>query len=124
MKILIDMNLSPRWSSFLVSAGFEAVHWSRVGAATAPDTEIMAFARTNGFIVLTQDLDFGEILASTQGEKPSVLQIRAEDLNLHAIGGAVIAAFHQLQSELEQGALVTVNPKRTRLRVLPLPDRR
>ena len=37
----------------------------------------MAFAGANGCVVLTHDLDFGAILAATQGRKPSVVQIRA-----------------------------------------------
>jgi len=44
MKILIDMNLSPRWVNFLVAAGFETVHWSQIGAANAPDSEVMKWA--------------------------------------------------------------------------------
>jgi hypothetical protein len=31
MKILLDMNLPPRWVEFLQHEGFEAVHWSTVG---------------------------------------------------------------------------------------------
>jgi predicted nuclease of predicted toxin-antitoxin system len=31
MKILLDMNLSPRWVRFLEQEGFEAAHWSTVG---------------------------------------------------------------------------------------------
>jgi len=31
MKVLLDMNLSPRWVSLLVDAGMEAVHWSHIG---------------------------------------------------------------------------------------------
>jgi predicted nuclease of predicted toxin-antitoxin system len=52
MKLLVDMNLSPRWVKALAQAGIEAVHWSSLGAATAPDTVIMAFARANGYVVL------------------------------------------------------------------------
>jgi predicted nuclease of predicted toxin-antitoxin system len=57
MKILIDMNLSPRWVRFFSAAHIEAVHWSAAGSANAADTEIMAYAKTNGFLVLTHDLD-------------------------------------------------------------------
>jgi hypothetical protein len=32
MKILIDMNLSPRWQKFLTEAGLQAAHWSELGA--------------------------------------------------------------------------------------------
>jgi predicted nuclease of predicted toxin-antitoxin system len=44
MKLLVDMNLSPRWVSLLADAGIEAKHWSTLGAANAPDSGIMTFA--------------------------------------------------------------------------------
>lgn len=120
MKLLVDMNLSPRWVKVLVGAGIEAAHWSAIGAKNAPDSEIMAYANINNYVVLTHDLDFGAILAATHGEKPSVVQIRAEDVSPDVIGLQVIAAVRQMAPELEEGALLTVDPNRTRLRVLPL----
>jgi predicted nuclease of predicted toxin-antitoxin system len=120
MKLLVDMNLSPSWIAFFRSAEIEAVHWSSIGAVSAPDWEIMAFADKNGYVVLTHDLDFSAILAVTHGDKPSVVQIRSEDLNLEVIGKQVIAAIVQMKTELELGALLTVDPNRTRLRLLPL----
>lgn len=51
---------------------------------------------------------------------PSVVQIRAERVRPDAIRAAVIAALRQMADELQKGALVTVDPARTRLRVLPL----
>ena len=120
MKLLVDMNLSPRWIGVLAAAGIESVHWSTLGAGNAPDIAIMAFAAANDYVVLTHDLDFGAILAATQGEKPSVVQIRAEDVSPDVIGAPVVSALRQMADELELGALVTVDPNRTRLRVLPL----
>lgn len=120
MKLLVDMNLSPKWAGFLASAGFDAVHWSALGAANAPDDEIMRHAREAGYVVLTSDLDFGTILAVTQGDKPSVVQLRSDNLSHESIGAHVIDALHQMGNELESGALVTVEPERTRLRILPL----
>jgi predicted nuclease of predicted toxin-antitoxin system len=52
-----------------------------------------------------------------------VAQIRTDDLNLTKIGKQVIAALLQTKSDLEDGALLTIDPKRTRLRLLPLPSR-
>jgi len=123
MKLLVDMNLSPRWVSLLVNAGIEATHWSTIGEANALDSEIMAYAKANNYVVLTHDLDFSAILAVTHGEKPSVAQIRAEDLSLDVIGKQVIAALLQMTVELEEGALLTIDPNRIRLRVLPLPSK-
>lgn len=74
-------------------------------------------------MVLTSDLDFGTILAITHGEKPSVVQLRSDNLSHETIGKQVIEALHQLNSELAQGALVTIEPERTRLRILPLQKR-
>ncbi len=123
MKLIIDMNLSPRWADVLKHVGFEAAHWSTLGAANAPDTEIMAYARLNGCAVLTHDLDFSAMLATSQAGKPSVIQIRAQNVNPDVIGKQVIAALRQMSIELEQGALLTVDLKRTRLRILPLQAR-
>lgn len=120
MKLLIDMNLSPKWAGFLVSRGFDAVHWMDVGAANAPDSELMRHARAGGYVVLTNDLDFGAILAVTHGDKPSVVQLRSDTLTYEMIGRQVVDALRQLENDLERGALVTIEPERTRLRILPL----
>jgi predicted nuclease of predicted toxin-antitoxin system len=71
MKLLIDMNLSPRWAVVLGQAGHEAVHWSDVGKANARDFEIMGFARENGFVVFSHDLDFSESLRQQTVESPA-----------------------------------------------------
>jgi predicted nuclease of predicted toxin-antitoxin system len=120
MKLLVDMNLSPHWIGELKEQGIDAAHWSTLGKHNAPDAELMAFAAAHDFVVLTHDLDFGAILATTQGQKPSVVQIRADDVNPDAIGKQVGIALRQMAAELEQGALLTVDPNRTRLRLLPL----
>ena len=119
MKLLVDMNLAPRWVKTLADAGIEAAHWSSLGAADASDAAIMAFARDNGYVVLTHDLDFGAILA-TQGAKPSVVQIRSGDVSPEVVGGPLINAVKQMTAHLDEGALLTVDPTRARLRLLPL----
>jgi predicted nuclease of predicted toxin-antitoxin system len=58
MKILVDMNLSPGWVEFLVDEGFDAVHWSSVGAGSALDGELMDWAREHGFTLADGRLGF------------------------------------------------------------------
>lgn len=120
MKLLVDMNLSPRWTELLHDAGWEAVHWSAVGKFNAPDSEVMAYAAQHDYVVLTLDLDFSAILAATHGEKPSVVQIRTEDVSPRVIGPHVTAALRHMESELRAGALLTIDSRRTRVRLLPL----
>lgn len=120
MKVLVDMNLSPGWVNFLVAAGYDAVHWSKVGSSDATDPELMAWAAENGYVVLTADLDFGAILATTKGTGPSVIQVRSDILTPHAIGSTVISALRQAKQDLIEGALISVDATRARLRILPL----
>ena len=79
----------------------------------------MAFAAANDHVVLTNGLDFAAILASTHHKKPSVVQIRTEDLDPSVIGTQIVAALQRVQKELDAGALLTVETDRKRLRVLP-----
>ena len=120
MKVLVDMNLSPRLVALLSEAGFEAAHWSQVGQTTAPDAEIKAHAKIHGFLVLTHDLDFSAILASTNADKPSVVRIRAIDLTPENLVGPVVKGLRQCEQALADGALLTIDAIRLRLRLLPL----
>jgi predicted nuclease of predicted toxin-antitoxin system len=67
-------------------SGLQAAHWSELGAGDASDLDIMSYAEAHDYIVLTHDLDFAAILAATHGKKPSVVQIRAEQLAPDLIG--------------------------------------
>jgi predicted nuclease of predicted toxin-antitoxin system len=119
MKLLVDMNLSPRWAMLLADAGIEAVHWSSIGLQDAPDAVILDYAIANNYVVLTNDLDFSAILAATNIKKPSVVQLRSTDLSPDQIGKQVLAALQQMSAEIDAGALVTIDSIRTRIRVLP-----
>ncbi len=120
MKILIDMNLSPLWVDTLMDAGIEAVHWSTIGNPAATDRVIMSYAKTHGYAVFTNDLDFGTLLAIAKSQLPSVVQVRDQDLLPAAIGDVVISALHQVEEQLESGALVTIDRSRLRIRILPI----
>jgi predicted nuclease of predicted toxin-antitoxin system len=123
VKILIDMNLSPEWCRVFERSDLEAQHWSTIGDPSASDSELMAWARSAGYIVFTHDLDFGALLAATGAIGPSVLQLRGEDTRPISMGDAVIAAILAHQEELASGALVTVDPRRRRITLLPLKSR-
>src|SRR5258708_4614623 len=120
MKFLIDMNLSPPWVSFLAHHGFEATHWVRVGQPSAPDSQIFDFSAANGYTVFPHDLDFGMLLATLRAGRPSVIQVRAQDVLPSAIGDVVVRAIRTASSQIEAGALVTVDTFRHRIRLLPI----
>lgn len=120
LRLVIDMNLSPLWVEVLCDARFEAVHWYRIVAANAPDSEIFSWARTNNHIVFTHDLDFGALLAATGAESPSVFQIRTEDVSPGALAPRAIELLNRFTPELTSGALIVVDEMRERIRILPL----
>jgi len=114
------MNLSPSWIERLAQHGFEAVHWSTIGTHTAGDAEILSWARANGFVLLTHDLDFSAILAAMTEVAPSVVQLRMQDLLSERALEATVSALKAHVTEIESGALVSIDESRARVRILPL----
>jgi predicted nuclease of predicted toxin-antitoxin system len=120
MKLLVDMNLSPKWCAILQAEGWDSVHWSDVGIGSAPDHDIMQWALNEGRVVLTHDLDFGAMLAATQAKGPSVVQVRTQDVRPQTLTPLLIPLLRQYENELEAGALLIVDQGRSRVRLLPL----
>jgi predicted nuclease of predicted toxin-antitoxin system len=120
MKIVVDMNLSTLWVDRLAGGGHEAVHWSTIGASEAPDAVIMDHAAQSGAVVLTRDLDFAAMLASSSRTSPSVVQLRASRASPDVHGPAVLRVLHDTADVLSAGAIVTIDTERVRVRVLPL----
>lgn len=77
MKLLIDMNLSPRWAEFLNRAGWETVHWSLVGKASATDSELMGYAAQHDQVVITYDSRFRR--NSRRDPRPQTERCAAQD---------------------------------------------
>jgi predicted nuclease of predicted toxin-antitoxin system len=120
LKLLIDMNLSPLWVEAFSAEYFEAIHWSTVGDPGALDVDIMEWARSGDYVVFTHDLDFTRLLALTQAEGPSVLQLRSQSVLPDRAGPLVFAALRQHGELLERGALVVIDAATSRARILPI----
>lgn len=119
MKVLIDMNLSPDWVNVFEKHGLDVVHWKDIGDPRASDITIMSWARENGYVVFTRDLDFGTLLATTNLEGPSVIQVRVSDVLPQTLGELLVKVIIRHQSDLESGVLLTLTEDRVRLRSLP-----
>jgi predicted nuclease of predicted toxin-antitoxin system len=119
MKILIDMNLSPEWVQEFQKHHIEAVHWSTVGRFDAPDVILMDWARKNDHIIFTHDLDFGTALALTKTEKPSVVQVRTQDVTIEHLNKILFPTIKIYSDLLKSGALVVLDDDKRRVRILP-----
>ena len=120
MILLLDMNISPKLVDLLFQQQIEARHWYKIGKPDASDAEIMSYAKDNNCIVVTYDLDFSAILSTTQVKKPSVVQIRKQGLELHSLAELLSIAVRHWARELESGAILTLDARRGRIRLLPL----
>jgi len=66
MRFLADMGISVRTVGALTELGHDAVHAREIGISRATDTTILERARSQGRVVLTVDLDFGQLLAASR----------------------------------------------------------
>ncbi len=114
------MNLSPDWVREFKVHNIEAVHWSVVGSFDAPDIAIIKWARENECIVFTHDLDFGTALALTKAEKPSVIQVRTQNVTISHLSNMVIPTIQTYKDLLITGALIVLDEDKQRIRILPL----
>ncbi|MCB0111776.1 MAG: DUF5615 family PIN-like protein [Caldilineaceae bacterium] len=120
MKILLDMNMSHQWVDVFQRQGWEAVHWSSIGNRTDSDELIMQWAIENDHIVFTHDLDFSAILAATNAAAPSVIQLRVQNILPQSMATTVVSVIRICQVQLEEGALLTIDHGKQRIRILPL----
>jgi predicted nuclease of predicted toxin-antitoxin system len=74
----------------------------------------------NETVLMTNDLDFGAILASTKSVAPSVLLIRAQDIMPRAMELMLVRTLQEHAHTLVRGALIVLDASRARVRVLPL----
>jgi predicted nuclease of predicted toxin-antitoxin system len=120
MKFLADMGISPRTVTFLKSLGHDAVHLQEQGLGRLSDPLVLRKAREEGRVLLTHDLDFGELMAASGAELPSIVIFRLRDMRPERVNTYLdqIAAEHQ--EILERGAIVSVSERQIRLRNLPV----
>jgi predicted nuclease of predicted toxin-antitoxin system len=119
MKFLIDMNLSPELARVLRSHGYESEHWMDIGPKNADDSIIFDWAREKGYTIITLDLDFGTLLARSHSRRPSVIQIRREDVNPIHLKASLIKILSEYSTAIEEGALIVLDEKKIRIRALP-----
>lgn len=107
--------------SISYAAGHVCVHWLEIGPSAAPDVEICAYARQHGHVLVTNDLDFPQILAYTADAKPSVILLRGEPLIPELRASALLSGIAECAVELDARAILTIDwSDRPRARLLPL----
>ncbi len=120
MRFLADAGISPRTVEFLTQIGHDAVHARTLDLHRAADRSIVEHARADARIVVTFDLDFGDILALGVMDGPSVIIFRLSDERPAAVNPRLLAVLHEQRQVLEAGAPILVEDSRYSVRKLPI----
>ena len=124
MKFLIDNALSPALAALLQQAGHDAIHVRSIELQHADDEVIFDRAAVEGRVLVSADADFGALLALRSSGQPSVIQFRGEGSRKpDALARTLLANLPQLVDSLEIGCIVTFEPARVRVRLLPIGPR-
>src|SRR5262249_50049207 len=89
--------------------GHDAVHLEELGLRTLPDADIFRMAREQGRIVLTFDLDFTDIAASTTAPSASVIVFRLRYGRSQRVLERLSAVLKMAARALHQGAFVVAD---------------
>jgi predicted nuclease of predicted toxin-antitoxin system len=74
MKLLLDENLSRRLLPSLTPAYPDSTHVALVGLERASDLDVWAFARDQGYAIVTKDDDFSA-LSALRGHPPRIVKL-------------------------------------------------
>ena len=120
MKLLLDQGLPRSTAELLRQAGIDTLHVGEIGFSEADDEDILEQGREDERVVVTLDADFPTLLALSGATLPSVIRLRIEGLRGEGTAALLQAIVTQFDEDLEQGAAVTVQEGRVRVRRLPL----
>ncbi len=120
MKFLADMGISPLSVRFLRALGHDAEHIHELGLDRLSDAEILEKARNEKSIVLTHDLDFGDLLAASGANMPSVVIFRLPDMRPATVNHYLNLLVQNFADALASGVIISVGERRFRTRELPI----
>lgn len=123
MRLLIDQNVAQRVATLLRDAGHDAVHVAERGLSSADDDAIVALALSEARVIVSEDTDFGALLARSGAQLPSFLLLRgAEPLRPEDQAALLLANLGAVEDDLARGAVVVFARGRVRVRPLPIED--
>jgi predicted nuclease of predicted toxin-antitoxin system len=120
-RFLADINISPRTVEALARQGWVIVRVSAFLRQSAPDIEILALAHREGFVIVTQDLDFSTLLALSGESQPSLITLRLSRSDPETITRKLLElALYPLDQKLSEGVAITIEDSGVRFRRLPI----
>lgn len=120
IRILADMNISPKTVGILQQKGWDIVRVSSLLPVNTSDEEILNLAHREDRVVVTQDLDFSALLALSGRDRPSLVTMRMSVSDPETITRRLLAVLPRIEGELRKGCAVTIEETAVRIRRLPI----
>jgi predicted nuclease of predicted toxin-antitoxin system len=120
LRFLVDNALSPKLAEGLRQAGHDAVHLREIGRQSAPDSEVLARAVEEDRIVISSDMDFGDLIATRELMRPSVILFRRVERRTNSRLALLLKNLAAIRVDLERGSIVILESSRIRIRGLPI----
>ena len=120
MKFLADMGIAMRIVEWLRAKNHDVIHLREEGLQCLSDAEIFKKAASENRIILTFDLDFGEIVALSGGRLVSIILFRLRNTRTPYVLKHIEHVLEESSNSLKRGAVVIVEDVRHRIRELPI----
>lgn len=119
-RLLADVHISPKTVADLQKQGYEIMRSSEFLSTNAPDINILEFARTENWVVLTQDLDFSMLVALSRYSQPSLITLRLSSAKPDIVTQRLLDVLPQIEGALQEGSAITIQDDSIRIRKLPV----
>jgi predicted nuclease of predicted toxin-antitoxin system len=120
MKFLADMGISPKTVTFLQGLEQDVVHLHEQGLDRMEDFDILEKSLCEKRILLTHDLDFGELIARSRARLPSIIIFRLRNMSPEKVNLYLSEVISKHQDALQQGVIISVTEGQIRVRLLPI----
>jgi predicted nuclease of predicted toxin-antitoxin system len=119
-RLLANMNISPKTVKALRKEGWDIDRVSQFLPVNTSDQEILAFARQEDRVVITQDLDFSTLLALGGFDRPSLIILRLSEGDPDTVSRRLIEVLPRIEQALSEGCSITIEDVAVRVRKLPI----
>lgn len=121
LKFLLNANISHETASFLNQIGYEAKTVAQFNLEESTDQEIVNFATKHKMIIVTLDLDFGEIFYFSSKSRLGIIILKLADQRVESVNKILIRLLDSkiLNKKKFQTSLIIVDENKFRIRTKP-----
>ena len=120
MRILADMHISPITVHFLQDLGHDAIRVNEILPSNSSDKTIVETAKKDRRVIITQDLDFSEIISLAGKKAPSLISLRLSSSRIEYVNKRLEEVLPKIEYDVKKGSIIVAEDSRIRLRSLPV----